>query len=41
MKMTEEELFKKNFPQYVTEKGECLSPYFDLFSVGYELNEQA
>lgn len=42
--MTEEELFKKNFPEYVTEKGECLSPYWDLFSAGiecatYELNK--
>ena len=42
--MTEKELFKKNFPEYVTEKGECLSPYWDLFSVGiecatYELNK--
>ena len=42
--MTREELFKKNFPEYVTEKGECLSPYWDLFSAGiecatYELNK--
>ena len=42
--MTKEELFKKNFPEYVTEKGACLSPYWDLFSAGiecatYELNK--
>lgn len=42
--MTKEEVFKKNFPEYVTEKGECLSPYWDLFSAGiecatYELNK--
>ncbi len=42
--MTKEELFKKNYPEYVTEKGECLSPYWDLFSAGiecatYELNK--
>lgn len=34
--MTDEEFFKKNFPQYVTEKGKCLSPFWDLFSAGYE-----
>lgn len=33
--MTKEELFfKENYPEYVTEKGECLSPYWDLFSAG-------
>jgi hypothetical protein len=42
--MTKEELFKKNFPEYVTEKGVCLSPFWDLFSAGiecatYELNK--
>lgn len=42
--MTKEELFKKNFPEYVTEKGACLSPFWDLFSAGiecatYELNK--
>lgn len=42
--MTKEELFKLNFPEYVTEKGVCLSPYWDLFSAGiecatYELNK--
>ena len=37
--MTEEELFKKNFPEYVTEKGVFLSPYWDLFSAGYEIME--
>ena len=31
-----EELFKKNFPEYVTEKGMCLSPFYDLFSAGIE-----
>ena len=30
----EEDFFKENFPEYVTEKGECLSPYWDLFSAG-------
>jgi len=34
--MTKEELFKKNFPQYVTEKGMCLSPFWDLFDAGIE-----
>lgn len=38
--MTTEELFKKNFPEYITEKGECLSPYWDLFSAGYETLEK-
>lgn len=43
--MNEEELFKKNFPEYVTEKGMCLSPYWDLFNAGiecatYELNSR-
>jgi hypothetical protein len=42
--MTREEIFKKNFPQYVTEKGVCLSPFWDLFDAGievatYELNK--
>ena len=42
--MTKEELFKKNFPEYVTEKGVCLSPFWDFFSAGiecatYELNK--
>lgn len=31
-----EEIFKKNFPQYVTEKGVCLSPFWDLFDAGIE-----
>lgn len=31
-----EEIFKKNFPQYVTEKGVCLSPFWDLFDAGFE-----
>ena len=34
--MTREEIFKKNFPQYVTEKGVCLSPFWDLFDAGIE-----
>jgi len=34
--MTREEIFKKNFPQYVTEKGVCLSPFWDLFDAGFE-----
>lgn len=37
--MNGEELFKKNFPEYVTEKGMCLSPYWDLFSAGMEAGE--
>lgn len=41
----EEDFFKENFPEYVTEKGECLSPYWDLFSAGvicatFELNNE-
>ena len=35
--MTREEIFKKNFPQYVTEKGVCLSPFWDLFDAGVEV----
>ncbi len=35
--MTKEELFKKNFPQYCTEKGKCLSPFYDMFEAGVEL----
>lgn len=34
--MSEVNFFKKNFPQFVTEMGECLSPYWDLFSAGVE-----
>lgn len=30
----EEDFFKENFPEYVTEKGEFLSPYWDLFRAG-------
>lgn len=37
MKMTEEEFFKKNFPQFCTEKGECLSPFYDVFEAGVEI----
>lgn len=35
------ELFKKNFPEYVTEKGMCLSPFWDLFSAGLEAGEMS
>jgi hypothetical protein len=35
--MTKEELFKKNFPEYCTEKGVCLSPYYDVFEAGVEI----
>ncbi len=34
---TTEELFKKNFPQYVTETGYYLSPYWDIFAEGVGL----
>ena len=37
--MTREELFKKNFPEYVTEKGTCLSPFWDIFCAGLEAGE--
>ena len=32
--MNEEELFRKLFPEYVV-NGKPLSPYFDLFEIGY------
>lgn len=32
--MTKEDFFKENFPEYVTEKGEFLTPYWDLFNAG-------
>ena len=36
--MTEEQIFKDRFPEYcVGEK--CLSPYFDLFQIGFEEGE--
>lgn len=36
--MTEEQIFKKRFPEYCA--GEvCLSPYFDLFQIGFEEGE--
>lgn len=36
--MTEEQIFKAHFPEYcVGEK--CLSPYFDLFQIGFEEGE--
>lgn len=37
--MTEEQIFKERFPEYcVGEK--CLSPYFDLFQIGFEEGEK-
>lgn len=37
--MTEEQIFKKHFPEYCA--GErCLSPYFDLFQIGFEEGEK-
>ncbi len=44
--MTREgDFFKENFPEYVTDKGEFLSPYWDLFQAGvicatFELKEE-
>lgn len=36
--MTEEQIFKAHFPEYCV--GErCLSPYFDLFQIGFEEGE--
>lgn len=35
--MTDEEFFYKSFPQYCTEKGKCLSPFYDLFEAGVEI----
>lgn len=36
--MTEEQIFKNRFPEYCA--GEvCLSPYFDLFQIGFEEGE--
>lgn len=36
--MTEEQIFKSRFPEYCA--GEvCLSPYFDLFQIGFEQGE--
>lgn len=37
--MNEEELFCKQFPEYVV-NGKPLSPYFDLFESGYEQAEK-
>ena len=37
--MTDEEYFIKNYPEYTTPGGALLSPYWDLFSAGYELAE--
>jgi FtsZ-interacting cell division protein YlmF len=37
--MTEEQIFKSRFPEYCA--GErCLSPYFDLFQIGFEEGEK-
>ena len=36
--MTREEAFRKNFPEYCRGE-ECLSPYFDLFCAGLEIEE--
>ena len=36
--MTREEAFRKNFPEYCRGK-ECLSPYFDLFCAGLEIEK--
>lgn len=36
--MTREEAFKKNFPEYCRGE-ECLSPYFDLFCAGLEIEK--
>jgi hypothetical protein len=37
--MTEEQIFKSRFPEYCV--GErCLSPYFDLFQIGFEEGEK-
>lgn len=38
--MTTEELFKKNFPQYVTKGGVCLSPFWDIFCAGLDAGEE-
>lgn len=36
--MTEKQIFKNRFPEYCA--GErCLSPYFDLFQIGFEEGE--
>lgn len=36
--MTEEQIFKNRFPEYCV--GErCISPYFDLFQIGFEEGE--
>lgn len=36
--MTEEQIFKNRFPEYCVGE-ECLSPYFDLFQIGFEEGE--
>ena len=37
--MTEEQIFKKRFPEYCVNEV-CLSPYFDLFQIGFEEGEK-
>ena len=37
--MTEEQIFKKRFPEYCVGE-ECLSPFFDLFQIGFEEGEK-
>lgn len=36
--MTEEQIFKNRFPEYCAGE-KCLSPYFDLFQIGFEEGE--
>lgn len=35
----EEQIFKKRFPEYCAD-AICLSPYFDLFQIGFEEGEK-
>jgi hypothetical protein len=37
--MPEEQIFKKRFPEYCAD-AVCLSPYFDLFQIGFEEGEK-
>lgn len=36
--MTKEQIFKSRFPEYCAGE-KCLSPYFDLFQIGFEEGE--
>lgn len=36
--MTTEQIFKARFPEYCASE-RCLSPYFDLFQIGFEEGE--